>query len=290
MIHNQNVCAVMVLYNPEDYVIKNLVRAVSFFVKVFVIDNSDKPNPSHDFCGMDSNDSLVYVANDANYGVAKALNQGAELAIKGGFSAAVLLDQDTKLSRSFLDELVYIYNDRSRLAPVAIVGSNYQISTALSKQKKARFVAEKTVITSGSLLNIEAYKGIGPFNESYFIDGVDLEFCLRAHLKGYGVYKSTKVLMEHFIGDATKHSLLGLTFITSNHSALRRYYLTRNTIFLCRSFFKSFFLYTVTGGINVVRIAVYIVLFESEKREKLNYMLLGLKDGFQNISGKKVLG
>jgi rhamnosyltransferase len=288
-MNNPDVCAVVVIYNPDSIAVDNLEVVANIFDKIFVIDNSDAKHNSVDLKRIRNSSSMVYVANDANYGVAKALNQGVELAIKNGFSAAVLLDQDTKLSRSLLDELVYLYNDRSRLAPVAIVGSNYQTSTSLSKQKEARFVTEKTVITSGSLLSMEAYKNIGPFNESYFIDGVDLEFCLRAHLKGYGVYKSTKVLMEHFIGDTTKHSLLGLTFATSNHSALRRYYLTRNTVFLCRSFFKYFLLYTVAGGINVVRIAVYIVLFESEKIKKLNYMLLGLKDGFQNTSGKKVL-
>jgi rhamnosyltransferase len=288
-MNNPDVCAVVVIYNPDSIAVDNLEVVANIFDKIFVIDNSDAKHNSVDLKRIRNSSSMVYVANDANYGVAKALNQGVELAIKNGFSAAVLLDQDTKLSRSLLDELVYLYNDRSRLAPVAIVGSNYQTSTSLSKQKEARFVTEKTVITSGSLLSMEAYKNIGPFNESYFIDGVDLEFCLRAHLKGYGVYKSTKVLMEHFIGDATKHRLLGLTFITSNHSALRRYYLTRNTVFLCRSFFKSFLLYTVAGGVNVVRIAVYIVLFESEKIKKLNYMLLGLKDGFQKTSGKKVL-
>jgi rhamnosyltransferase len=288
-MNNPDVCAVVVIYNPDSIAVDNLEVVANIFDKIFVIDNSDAKHNSVDLKRIRNSSSMVYVANDANYGVAKALNQGVELAIKNGFSAAVLLDQDTKLSRSLLDELVYLYNDRSRLAPVAIVGSNYQTSTSLSKQKEARFVTEKTVITSGSLLSMEAYKNIGPFNESYFIDGVDLEFCLRAHLKGYGVYKSTKVLMEHFIGDATKHRLLGLTFITSNHSALRRYYLTRNTVFLCRSFFKSFLLYTVAGGVNVVRLAVYIVLFESEKIKKLNYMLLGLKDGFQKTSGKKVL-
>jgi rhamnosyltransferase len=284
----QDVCAVVVIYSPDSTAVDNLEVVANIFDKIYVIDNSESKRNNVDLSLICNSGSVTYVQNNDNYGIATALNQGVELAAKNGYLGVVLLDQDTKPNKKLLDELVYIYNERSQVTPVAIIGSNYSISAFSPKKKLFRSVSATTVITSGSLLNIEAYRGIGPFNENYFIDGVDSEYCLRAHLSGFAVYKSTAVLMKHSIGAETKHRLFNLTFTSSNHSGLRRYYLARNTIFLCRDFFKSFPLYSPTAGINVIRISIYILLFESEKKIKLMCLLLGLKDGFFNITGKKV--
>jgi len=284
-LNSKDVCAVVVLYNPDYKAVVNLGATANIFNRVYVIDNSDAENSNLNSECFSSFNSIFYVQNNANYGIAKALNQGVKLANKSGYLGVVLLDQDTELSDNALDELLSIYNEKSEFLPTAIVGSNYKGSSlpiSLDKEEQV-----DTVITSGSLLSIDAYRAIGLFNEEYFIDGVDLEYCLRAKIKGFGVYQSTQVLMRHYIGAETKHKLLGLTFTARNHSPIRRYYLARNTVFLVRGFFWHFPLYLTTSLINVLRIAFYIMLFEKDKKKKLFNICLGLKHGFLGITGKK---
>ena len=282
---NNDVCALVVFFNPDQIAIDNFYKTQHLFRRVIVVDNSNIASVNPVFKSTVDNGNIEYINNGSNYGIAKALNQGVKLAIKLGYLGVVLLDQDTELSDSALDDLLCIYNEKSEFYPTAIVGSNYKgssLSTSLDKEKPV-----DTVITSGSLLSIEAYRVIGLFNEKYFIDGVDLEYCLRAKIKGFEVYQSTKVLMWHYIGAETKHKLLGLTFTARNHSPIRRYYLARNTVFLVREFFWRFPLYLTTSLINVLRIAFYIMLFEKHKKKKLFNICLGLKHGFLGITGKK---
>lgn len=279
------VCAVIVFFNPDEVAIDNLYKAQHVFSKIIVIDNSSTALDSFAFKRALGNGDIEYISNGNNYGIAVALNQGVKQAKKAGCLGVVLLDQDTELSDNILDELLCVYNEKSEVSPTAVIGSNYKGSLVSKGSIKAKSV--DTVITSGSLLSIDAYEVIGPFNEKYFIDGVDLEYCLRAKIKGFGVYQSTKVLMKHFIGAETKHQLLGLMFTASNHSPTRRYYLARNTVFLTRDYFQTFPLYLSLSLINVLRISVYIMLFENNKKEKLANIGLGLKHGLFNIIGKK---
>jgi len=280
-----DVCAVVILYNPDEQAVKNVMNASLLFKKIFLIDNSIDEIISGEIKSLIQVGAIQYIHNGDNKGVATALNQGVELAHKEGFLGAVLLDQDTRIKSNILQELLYIYESKSQASPVAVVGSGY--ITAKYSNKSLRAVRKKTVITSGSLLSIEAFIKLGGFNENYFIDGVDLEFCLKARLNGYEVYLSIAVLMEHFIGAKTKHNVLGLEFTTSNHIGIRRYYLVRNTIFLVRDYFKEYPLYLIDSMVNIIRILIYIVLFESGKKEKVLYMLSGLKDGFLNVTGRK---
>mgnify|MGYP003385187534 CR=1 FL=1 len=279
------VCAIVVLFNPDQIAIDNFYKTQRLFRRIIVVDNSNTETGSSALESVFGNENIEYISNGNNHGIAVALNQGVRQADKAGYLGVVLLDQDTELSDNMLDELLCIYNEKSELFPVAVAGSNY--TGSLLPEGSARSVSVDTVITSGSLLSIEAYEVIGSFNEKYFIDGVDLEYCLRAKIKGFRVYQSTKVLMKHFIGAETKHKLLGLTFTARNHSPTRRYYLARNTVFLVRDFFKYFPLYSISSLINVLRIAVYVMLFEENKKDKLFSICLGLKHGFLNITGKK---
>jgi len=89
-------------------------------------------------------------------------------------------------------------------------------------------------ITSGNMLNLELYKENGPCREDFFIDFVDIEYCLRAKKKGLRVTTLDSVVMEHHIGKPRKV----LFFTTTNHPPSRRYYITRNRIAVWREYFS----------------------------------------------------
>ena len=94
----------------------------------------------------------------------------------------------------------------------------------------------ESVITSGSLIPLEAHAKVGAFREEFFIDYVDSDYCFRARAKGLRVIKTRQALMSHAIGAASEHGLLWMNKWTSNHSPDRRYYGARNNTVMLREY------------------------------------------------------
>src|SRR4030095_5315976 len=62
-------------------------------------------------------------------------------------------------------------------------------------------IERRTVITSGTLLSLNAYDAIGRFRDDFFIDGIDHEYCLRARAKRYRILLMLAPLLVHSIGE-----------------------------------------------------------------------------------------
>ena len=115
----------------------------------------------------------------------------------------------------------------------AVIGGNYL--DPRSKHPKvaigeaASFLVQKTVITSGSLVDVRLALAMGGFREDYFIDQVDHEFCLRARAHGHQVVISRKPVMTHSVGESggVRIPVLGEL---PNHPPVRKYYIARNTV------------------------------------------------------------
>ena len=126
---------------------------------------------------------------------------------------------------------------------LAVIGSNYLDPTLVrpflefDSQEARSWQEVKTTITSGSLVSLPAFGTIGPFREELFIDGIDFDYCLRARSLGFEIIITCKPLMQHGIGAATRHRLPWKTTGTSNHLAIRRYYMSRNQLVLVREYF-----------------------------------------------------
>ena len=55
-------------------------------------------------------------------------------------------------------------------------------------------------ISSGSLVDVAAARAIGPFRSDFFIDAIDLEWCMRANHLGFSVWVADRVFMDHRLG------------------------------------------------------------------------------------------
>src|SRR5262249_23546736 len=60
--------------------------------------------------------------------------------------------------------------------------------------------AVRYVITSGSLIDLDAFRQIGPFRSDFFIDAIDTEWCFRAWHSGYSCWVLHGATMLHKIG------------------------------------------------------------------------------------------
>lgn len=225
-----NGCAIVVSYNAEKLFFEHLTLIDAQFAAVVIIDNGS----AIDFQSLlqqfsKENSSITVIQNSRNLGIATALNQGIRYAKARQFDWVITFDQDTVVMPELLSELTTLYN-QATIKP-ALIGCNYFHVTlnrpAVSLSKFADAVERKTLITSGTLFQIQVFDAIGYFRDDYFIDSVDHEFCLRARNHGFRLLMSTKVLIRHSIGRINTYHRPAL-FKIPEHSALRKYYITRN--------------------------------------------------------------
>jgi rhamnosyltransferase len=140
-------------------------------------------------------------------------------------------------------------------------------------------------MTSGSMMPSSAIQKLGVFDESLYMDYVDVEFCLRARRKEMLILQSPAVLF-HSLGRTTQHRLFGCCFGTTNHSAARRYYITRNRLRLLMNYTGDW--PWVWRDIRAMLAeTAKIALAEDNKWKKIQAMAAGTADALNGRTGKK---
>jgi rhamnosyltransferase len=101
------------------------------------------------------------------------------------YPALIFFDQDTVFDRSTLDfiEDFYICNFSITHNYSAIVFNSKNIDCVGTGEGNNKFIFKDVLISinSGSLYFLENLKKINWHNETYFVDGVDYEFCLNSN-------------------------------------------------------------------------------------------------------------
>lgn len=277
----QGVCAIVVTYFPDDRFIDRLRMVTEQVDMLVVVDNSGDSAVTHEVQEL-GGDRIQLICNEFNAGLASALNSGMTWAKAAGYCWAVLLDQDTTVHPDAVEQLLSIVRKYPSPDRVAAVGSNYEPRSST----QSSWTEETSVITSGTLLSLPAFDRIGPFRNEFFVDCVDLDYCLRARQSGFVVLRSTDRLMEHQIGNVTKHSILSFQAGTSNHAVIRRYYLARNLTTLIREYSRREPRWVARMIVNQFKSLLLLCLFEKERRRKLRLFSLGLYDGWKGWFGR----
>jgi rhamnosyltransferase len=238
--------------------------------------------------------ALVLVLNSENLGLASALNIGIQRATSLGCPWALLLDQDSRVESDMVKTLSAVHESFPDKEHLAIIGSGFRERHRLSP-KAAKFEScgeewdeVEAVITSGSLLSLEAYSHIGPFREDFFIDYVDTEYCARARANGYRALKTRRPLMSHSIGRPTQHRMLWMKKWTSNHSADRRYYIARNHTVMVRESGKYILgSWALISLLSCLKACKRITLYEQSKGSKVAAVFRGWWDGIHGNMGPR---
>jgi len=115
--------------------------------------------------------------------------------------------------------------------------------------------------------------------EDFFIDWVDIEWCMRARSLGLKSYYVPSVVMKHSVGDSVV-SVLGRDVHV--HNDLRNYYMLRNAIYLFR--LKSV---GWRWKINFApRIPIYCFLYPLLSKHRLNNIKLVLRGVLDGLRGR----
>lgn len=183
---------------------------------------------------------------EQNHGIGYAQNRGMEWALEQGATHVLLMDHDSLPGEGMVPTLL----DALRARPdAAAVGPHYADPrrTAhrtpffkmqgwslrwLDCQDPARVWEVDHVIASGCLMPASAVRQVGWLREDYFIDWVDVEWCLRARDRGFRIYGVCGAHLEHRLGDQVAW-VLGRE--VPLHAPWRHYYQSRNVVLMLRS-------------------------------------------------------
>ncbi|MCW8805861.1 MAG: glycosyltransferase family 2 protein [Ignavibacteriaceae bacterium] len=277
------VAGIVVLYNPSHSVIENINSYITQIERLYIVDNSDNPNKFL-FEFINSNSKCDYIFNDGNLGVAAALNIGAKKAIESGYSYLLTMDQDSKALADLVENLFKIAQADKQIGIASPLHSN-KFDTHIKSREP--ITEEMTVMTSGNLLSLNAYKQIGAFRDDFFIDYVDIEYCIRMNFNNFKVLSVNNIILEHDEGNLSRRKFLSKTFYPSNNVPSRLYYKTRNLFYLRNTYRKIYPQPLKTEYDAYLRNIVKVFLFEKQKLLKFRMILLGFWDYLRGKKGRK---
>lgn len=280
---NHQVCAIVVSYNPDLPVTLELLGRLNESGCDFIVIDNHSSNASELQTSAEAMAKCrAVMALDSNIGQAAALNCALKEVTRLGYQLALLFDQDSSIDVDFVPKMLEAWDSAQRLAPgkVAAIGPRLMEPrsgrrmpfrsfkrlferTELLASQDGQLIDTAFLITSGSLLPIDALEHIGPMRSEYFIDNVDLEWCFRAKGKGYRLFGTERATLQHRIGEDSNNPLVRRGVIVQ-HSALRYYYSTRNRLHLHRQPYAPS-IWRIKDGVRFVLKTAYLLATSPER-------------------------
>jgi rhamnosyltransferase len=289
LMTGHSVCAIVVTHHPPKAAIDNLAVTYSQVDGMVVVDNGSNPDTIDQLRAASRAVGFDLIENGDNLGPAESLNRGARWAINRGFAWTIFFDEDSKITEHFIERMLETYQEAQIPNKVAVVAPTYVEAEAgvkgeLLRSRRGEILA---TMSSGSLIPTRIFQDeLPPLDASFFIDYFDIDFCLRQRSRGMSILQSPAELL-HSLGRSSYHRFLGITFCSTNHTAGRRYYITRNRLVVMRRYAHDFPWLWRESRAFVSELAK-IILVEKDKAAKLRAVATGIADAITGKKGKRV--
>lgn len=285
---------IVVSYRPDVPRLLDLCgKLVADDAKVVIVDNTERPYLAS--CDLPGNCNLITIGY--NSGIAHAQNEGMRAALDAGASVLLFFDQDSRIEAGLLGGLIAeldaahaevvaplcVDEATGMPLPAEVVG-RYGCSRQVHHPDATERYAVDIVISSGMAATRLACETVGWFDQDFFIDYVDSEWCLRCRAKQIPIYVIPGVVMRHSIGSG--HVRVG-GLSTAVHSQVRCYYQIRNSFLLFR---KSHipFLFSMTQLAITIGSRALLLPFVDDRVSYLKMYWRAIKDGIRGATGPMV--
>lgn len=173
-----------VLFNPNANAIKNIVLARAYGFKSIVFINKVDSELLNEI----SNLEVIFLGDNSNVGLGVAFYELEKYLAEIGGEYYIYFDQDTVttedtwglISRTYLD----FFSEEN---------------TGMVFYGRSKVEASDLVVSSGCLFSMEIINKIGRHDKSYFVEGVDYEFCLRLKINDLFIRNVFTESIDHFI-------------------------------------------------------------------------------------------
>lgn len=280
------VAAIIVLYNPDEDGLLQLVNAVLQQADCLcLVDNATCHSASEI-----QNERVCYLNMGCNKGIAEAQNEAIRhILLKGNFDYILFGDQDSMIPSGAVKRLQQTFSALEekgvKVGAVASKAYNKQTGTpypyepgGANQSVEANVVEVSYAMNSISLFRTEYFRTVGLMDETLFIDGVDSEICWRGTLQGYRFFVDERVRIAHQLGLGCK-TILGRELSIS--SPKRMFFQYRNYFILCRRKYTPVVWKRHNGCKYIIKLFFY-PLFVSPRWEYINNMARGIWAGVRN--------
>lgn len=134
-----------------------------------------------------------------NRGLAYALNRLCRQAADEGAGSILLLDQDSVAGVGMVASMLPYREGNTAIVSPIIIDRN------IPEEPNSEFSSKtvKRAITSGSLVDLDAFAMVGGFDERLFVDWVDFDFCANLRRNGFEIVKTSQASLLHEMGKRT---------------------------------------------------------------------------------------
>jgi len=226
-------------------------------------------------------EGVTVVRLGQNRGVGHALNLGVARAKEMGFSWLLTMDQDSVVD----DHLIRAY-----VAAVAEDPKRVCLAPRIAGRPGHEDASGHDVayaITSGNIVRVDLFDRIGLYDEGFFVDCIDFDFCLRVRKTGAAVYLASNAMIRHQLGDAVDAPAIVRRFY-ARHSPVRRYYMYRNFLYLTERHVLSFPMFIMKLGLLQLVLLPLIGLFDTNRLASYGAVLRGVSDYILHRTGPYV--
>lgn len=291
------VFAIIVTYNAVPCHVLRLATSLAGQVDTIIVVDNGSANLAALRQGFDEHRQITLIALEQNMGIAFAQNAGIDHARRAGARYLIYFDQDSVITEQFVQPLKEAFISLSAMHQVALVAPVFKDEkngffypliwlNRYGNRRKIIPVGNETApipisiaISSGTFTSMSVMDQLGNMCSAFFIDYVDIEWCLRAVHEGYSLFAIPSVCMLHSIGE---RSIPFLKWRLVIHSEWRRYYRIRNGFWLLRLPHVPILLALREVLINTLHQAV-LLLTQKNRLLQLKHFLRGVRDGVRRI-------
>lgn len=296
---DKKVASITITYNPDIDVLKAQLAALFECMYVVVVDNGSETSVVNEIKSAVSaygNTRMVALTN--NKGIAAAQNLGVKIALEAVPSIQYLLflDHDTIPDKYAISTLVSNYaalkNNKNTICAIGprLIDPRSQSEYGFHKfsfplYKKIKISESQSPLvqcdflnSSGTLVGIKEWEVVGTYDESFFIDFVDTEWCFRARSKGYLCFGDFSAVAAHEIGDFNLFFWFFGARSVPYRKPERHYYIFRNAIKLMKRPYVPLW-WKVLCLVKLVSTIVVFSIFSGDRFLQLRKIFLGVRDG-----------
>ena len=289
----EKIAAIVVTYNPDEGLNKSTKSLIKQVDSIIMVDNGSNDEGKEIINKIKNKygEKIEVIFNEENLGIATALNKGVKYALNNDYKWILTMDQDSCAEENMVKIMLETYyvideNERKDILSLFPTFIDRGIESLDKNNENVKYEYVDAEITSGNLLKAEIFEKAGFFDDSLFIDMVDTDYCMRLNELGIKMIRISGAILNHSIGNSKQVKKLFGTFNTSNHSATRRYYMTRNRFYTWNKF-KNLNSFTLNRDKKLFKKEfVKIILGEDDKLNKVKMVLKGYKDYKNGVRGK----
>lgn len=230
----------IVIFHPDPAELLRLARSVSDDAAEVVLYCNSPLGPAEEAALRAAVPNLSVVRPGRNEGLGAAYNAFLDRAAGLGASHLLLLDQDSLPSAAMIPRLEAVARALAEAGecpavvgprPVGPDGVPLKLPR-LPGPGRAGALPVSFVISSGSLVGVAAARAVGPFRADFFIDAIDIEWCLRARAAGSSIWVAGEVAMDHRLGRGVIRLPFGMHLV--DQPPRRLYTYVRNQVAMLR--------------------------------------------------------